>query len=176
MGLVQDIKYETLIGRGKSEKINVENVLKMLKELRNDVGSLQSSFANKNLREVLEVIEKGSYIVEGAITTRVDLREPRAVIEIYKRLSEGGCRSCINLGEEVIDAQDATIGWYCEVSDPDYNKDARGDECGCRYSGSSPKVRKYQNNPCGDWKPKFVKTLDEILKEEESLEDLKRNC
>ena len=172
MGLVTDIKYETPFGKGDSKKITPESVLEMLRAVRNDIGSLNPPFVNRSLREVLEVVESGKYTVEGTLTKKIDLREPQAVIQVYRRQSGGGCRSCVSLGRETIDAQGATSGWYCEISDPDFNKNAVGDRHGCRYSGFSPKVKEHYDNPCGDWKPKFSKPLDKILEEAELIDGI----
>ena len=90
----------------------------------------------------------------------------RKVIEVYREYSGGGCQSCISLGIETIDAQDATSGWYCKVSDPDYNQNSVGDKPRVRYEGFSPKVRKHYNNPCNSWNPVFSPKIEELLANE----------
>ena len=73
----------------------------------------------------------------------------------------------VNLGREIIDAQSATSGLYCQVSDPDYDANAIGDRLGVRYSGFSPKVKNHYDMPCDDWKPRFPQKLEEIIGKEQ---------
>ena len=63
---------------------------------------------------------------------------------------EDGCGNCEHLGRETIDAQDATPGWFCRVSDPDYD-DRSYLRIKVRYEGFSPKIRKHYRGPCEDW-------------------------
>lgn len=169
MPLLQEVKYETKMDRlgdipaGEVPKV----VLSMLHDVRDSVGKLDSSFLNAGLAKVLEVVEAGKYELNGEVSTRIDLSSAKGVIDAYRKYSEGGCQSCLNLGRETIDAQDASSGFYCEVSDPDYDKNAVGDRLGVRYSGFSPKISKHYKTPCGDdWKPRFSPKLEEIISEE----------
>jgi len=161
MALLSEVKYETDI-RGLKD-ISPESVLSMLQSVKTDIGKLDGSFADVDLTKVLEVVETGKYEVNGSISTCIDLSSAKGVIDAYKRYSEGGCQSCVSLGRETIDAQDATSGWYCRVSDPDYDANTIGDRPGVRYSGFSPKVKKHHNMPCGDWEPRFSPKLEELI-------------
>ena len=165
MPLLQEIKYEEKTGdwtNRPSEEVS-KAVLSMLHDVRDSVGKLENSFLNVSLARVLEVVESGKYELNGNVSTRINLSSAKSVINSYREYSEGGCQSCVSLGRETIDAQDATSGRYCQVSDPDFNKNAIGDELGVRHEGFSPKINKHYKNPCGDWKPKFLPTLDKLI-------------
>ena len=161
MGLVQDIKYESQI---KSfDDMTSESVYSMVKDIKDEISGLDSNFNKKTLLEVAQIIESKFYKIPKSFV-KVDLSEPAGVLESYREYSEGGCQSCINLGRETIDAQDASSGWYCRIDDPDYNKNAIGDQPGVSYSGFSPKIEKYYKNPCSSWKPRFSQTLEKLFK------------
>lgn len=163
MALMSEVKYETQI---KSlDDLNSESILLMLSDVRSNIGNIDASFSDVPLKKVLEVIENGTYEVNGIIAIRVNLKEAKGVTDAYRKYSEGGCQSCVNLGRETIDAQDASSGWYCRVSDPDFDENAIGDRPGVRYSEFSPKISKYFKSPCDDWKPRFSQNLDELIKE-----------
>ena len=165
MHLLQEVKYETKMDRlGDIPAEEVPKVvLSMLHEVRDSVGKLDSSFLHAGLARVLKVIEDGKYELNGEVSTRIDLSSAKGVIDAYRKYSEGGCQSCLNLGRETIDAQDATSGFYCSVSDPDFNKEAIGDQLGVRYEGFSPKISKHYKNPCGDWRPRFSPKLKKLI-------------
>jgi hypothetical protein len=165
MALLSEVKYETSIRGLKG--ISPDSVLSMLRDVQTDIGRVDSSFADADLTKVLAVVETGKYEVNGSVSTRIDLSSAKDVIDAYKRYSEGGCQSCVSLGRETIDAQDATSGWYCRVSDPDYDANAIGDRPGVRYSGFSPKVKKHHNMPCDNWKPRFSPRLEELIGKEQ---------
>ena len=168
MPLLQEVKYETKIKLGDIPAVEVPKVvLSMLHDVRDSVGKLNSSFLNAGLVKVLAVVETGKYELDGEVSTRIDLSSAKKVIDSYREYSEGGCQSCLNLGRETIDAQDASSGFYCRASDPDYDKNAIGDKLGVRYEGFSPKISKYYKNPCGDdWKPRFSPKLEKLISEE----------
>ena len=165
MVLLSEVKYETSIGR--LEDLSPESVISMLREVKADIGRLDSSFADSDLARVLAVVEEGKYKVNGNVSTHVDLLSARSVIYTYRKYSEGGCQSCVNLGREVIDAEDASVGLYCKKLDPDYDADAiEGPRV--RYEGSSPKIRTHYDKPCGaDWKPKFFPKLEVLVAKEQ---------
>ncbi len=156
MVLVSDVKYETRI-----KEISPEAVLSILSDIKVNIGRLESSFAEVDLARVLAVVEEGKYEIKGDISIRIDLSSAKSVINAYRRDSEGGCKSCVGLGRETIDAQDTTAGWYCRVSDSAFNVDR-----GVCYSGFSPKVNTYYNKPCDSWKPKMSPKLEELISKE----------
>ncbi len=158
---LSEIKYETRIKDLKD--ISPKAVLTMLSDVRVEIGKLDGAFANFGLARVLAVVEARKYEMNGSVSTRIDLSTAKDVIDAYRRYSEGGCQSCVSLGRETIDAQDATSGWYCRVSDPDYDAKAVGDRLGVRYEGFSPKVKKHHGTPCGSWKPIFSPKLEDII-------------
>lgn len=161
MPLLSEIKYETKIKELKD--ISPESVLAMLRDVRTNIEKLESNFAIVDLTRVLQVVESGKYELNGDILTRINLSSAKKVINAYKEHSEGGCQSCVSLGRETIDAQDATSGWYCQVSDPDCNTNARGNEHRILYEGFSPKVKKHYHAPCDSWKPRFSPKLEVLI-------------
>jgi ribosomal protein L18E len=161
MVLLSKVKYETNIKELKD--ISSDSILSMLKDVKADIRRVDDSFTDVNLVRVLAIIEKGKYLVNGSVITIIDLSSAKNVVEAYRRYSEGGCQSCINLGRETIDAQDASPGLYCRVNDPDYDANALGYRSRVSYSGFSPKVRKHHNLPCDDWKPRFLPKLEELI-------------
>ena len=165
MSLISEVKYE--INIKKLKDIHPDSVLSMLRDVRVDIGRVDSSFADVDLTKVLAVVEAGKYEINGNVSTRIDLSYAKGVIDAYRRYSEGGCQSCVSLGRETIDAQDATSGWYCQVFDPDYYVNAISDRSGVRYEGFSPKVRKHHNMPCDDWRPVFSPKLEELIGKEQ---------
>lgn len=162
MALTSTVKYETTIKDLKN--ISPESVLTILHNVRADIGRLDGSFTDVDLRKVLEIVEAGKYKVNGS-STLIDLSSAKVVIDAYRKYSEGGCQSCTSLGRETIDAQDATSGWYCQIFDPDYDAEVIGDRPGVRHSGFSPKVRRYYKTPCDDWNPRFHPKLEELIKQ-----------
>jgi len=161
MALSSEIKYETEI-KGLKD-ISPEAVLSMLRDVRVDIGRLDNYFANVDLARVLTVVEAGKYEVNGKVLTRIDLSSAKDVINAYREYSEGGCQSCTDLGRETIDAQDATSGWFCKDSDPDYNPNPRSDKPKVTYSGFSPKVRSHYEKPCDSLEPRFSPKLEVLL-------------
>jgi hypothetical protein len=156
--------YRTNIKR--FEDISPKSVILMLQDVRVYIGKLETSFAKNDLSEIVAIVESGSYKINGSVSTCVDLSSAKGVINTYREYSEGGCKSCISLGREVIDAQDATTGWYCKISDPDYDADTPAKDQRVRYEGFSPKVKEYYDAPCNSWKPKFSLKLEELIEKE----------
>ena len=167
MALLSEVKYETNIK--DLNGISPDSVLSMLMDVRADIRRVDGSFADVDLTRVLKIVQageytvKGEYTVNGSISIHINLLSAKGVIDSYKRYSEGGCDSCVNLGRETINAQDGTTGWYCQVSDPDYVTNVVTKRSEVRYSGFSPKVRMYHDKPCDDWKPKFSPKLEELI-------------
>jgi len=161
MALVSEVKHETEIK--DLEHISPEAVLSMLHDVRENIARLDGSFADVDLIRVLEVVEAGKYEMNGSVSTHIDLSSAKGIIKTYRKYSEGGCQSCVNLGEETICAQDADSGWYCQVSDPDYNGDATRGPLGVRRSGFSPKVKRHYSTPCDSWAPRFSPKLEELI-------------
>ena len=164
MTLISRVKYHAAIKR--LEDISPEAVLGMLKDVGQDIARLNRSFKDTKLAEVLKIVEQREYTIKGRVTTVVDLSSAKGIVDTYREHSEGGCHSCVSLGRETIDAQDAESGWYCGVSDRDYDRVNAGIETrhGCRYTGFSPKVKKHWKSPCDSWKPRFSPKLDELVR------------
>jgi len=163
MALLSETKYKPSIK--KLEDISSKTVLSMLQDVRADIGNLESSFANADLTKVLKIVESGSYKINGKISTYIDLSSAKGIIGAYRKYSEGGCQSCVRFGTEVLDAQDAIVGRYCIVSDPDYNIN----KIPPVREGLTPKVRKHYDNPCNSWKPKFDIKLEVLVRTESPI-------
>lgn len=163
MALVTNVKYEPLIK--KFENISPANVLNMLKDVRADIGRLDPNFANADLLTVLKAVETGKHEIKGAVSIRVNLSSAQGIIETYREYSEGGCHSCVSLGREVIDAQDAEVAWYCMVEDPGYDKIKGSYTIGCDHSGHSKKTKKHYDTPCKAHKPRFSPKLEKLIAE-----------
>jgi hypothetical protein len=161
MTLRSHVIYETKITDFKD--ISPESVLDMLNDVKRDIGKIDESFSHFSLTDVLKVIEFGSHYINGDIEICIDLSSADGIIKTYRRYSEGGCQSCVNLSREIIDAQDGSSGTYCGLEDPDYDKDSIHLPH-VKYEGFSSKVDKYYQNPCESWKPRFSPILEEIIK------------
>lgn len=163
---MQEIKYE--IGIKRLEDISPQFILSILYDIRKNIEELDSSFVNIDLVRMLAIIESGKYEINGTVSTRINLSSAKRVVDTYRKYFEGGCQSCVNFGKETIDTQDAKSGWYCKISDSDYNKDEIGNRPRVYYAGLSPKVRKHYKNPCDDWKPLFSSTIDKLIEQEQT--------
>lgn len=169
MTLTQNIAYR-FEGINSSRDISPKTILDLLKNARSDIALSNDSFGRKSLSEVLRIIESGAYELpkqSGQEPVRIiDLSEAKKHIEFYRRNSEGGCKSCLNLGIECVDNQDTDFSFYCRISDPEYNRlqaTLRGN--GCSFIGYSSKVSTHYNSPCSDCKPRFCPPLAQLVSE-----------
>ena len=160
MALVSMVKFETGIKQLKD--VNPVSVKAMLYTIRTEIGRVDPYFADRNLAEVLAVVESGTYQMNGSIAIRIDLSPAKSVIKTYREHSEGGCRSCLSLARRNIPAIDASSGLYCKVSDPDY--DTQGDRLRAHICGLSPKVKRHYESACDAWTPGFSPKLEELVK------------
>jgi len=159
MPLLSEVKYESGINNFKS--ISSQKVLSMLKDVRAEIGKLESLFNSTSLKEVLAVIEKGAYKVNGDIQIRVNLSGAKRIIEFYRENSEGGCQSCRAFTRDIFN-DDMDSFCYCDVKE-----DAEQTPKKCGYNaGFSPLIKKYYHTPCEVWNPHFSPTLDELVKRE----------
>lgn len=166
MPLLSEVKYESGIEDlwDISPAKVPEKVLAMLKDIKEEISKLDPFFITLDFGTVLKIVEKGSYKINRNIATKIDLSSAQAIIETYREYSEGGCQSCVKLGQETIDAQDGSSGHYCEVSDPQYNPNHYGGQLGVTVSGFSRKVHQHYQKPCDDWKPRFTPKLEVLIK------------
>ncbi|MBN2421514.1 hypothetical protein JXB27_04515 [Candidatus Woesearchaeota archaeon] len=154
MTLVSTVKYEPKIKSLEPTNISPKKILEMVQEIRIDMNCINPKF-NPTLKDVLKIIEKGEYELQGAISTRIDFSAAKDIIEIYRRYSEGGCQSCVSLRFDYkFD--------FCGIKEPDSERTKR--QCGYG-EGFSPTVKKHYKKPCDDWKPRFAPKLEELLKE-----------
>jgi len=139
MTLTSTVKYEPIIKKIKD--ISPESVLKMVSNVRREIGELDPSFA------------------DGRITTNLDLSSAKDIINIYRNNSEGGCKSCSDFSSDIIN-NDRDTFFYCEKKEH-YQRTPKV----CGYNiGFSPELKKYYETPCNSWKPKFSLRLEELIR------------
>ena len=157
MTLTSTVKYEPIIKKIKD--ISPESVLKMVSNVRREIGELDPSFADVDLVRVVAVIEAGKYEINGRITTNLDLSSAKDIINIYRNNSEGGCKSCSDFSSDIIN-NDRDTFFYCEKKEH-YQRTPKV----CGYNiGFSPELKKYYETPCNSWKPKFSLRLEELIR------------
>lgn len=157
MALKQIIKYESPIKKLKSEN----DILLLLENVRNDIRNLEPLFNSKSLKEVVKIIEHGSYQLPISLSSKIkqeiDLSEAQSLLKIYHFLSEGICNSCQLLEitkDEKTDEKYKFCRHYETPKSIDYGK------------GMSQKVYEgiSSNNPCENRKPIFRK-LEQVIKQ-----------
>jgi len=149
----QKLTYESSVDRINGP----EDILILLDDVRTSILQINPNFKG-DLKNIVKIVGTGIYEVNGEISKELDLSSARGLIEYFREHSEGGCQSCISLGRQTIDAQDASSGFYCQISDPDYDG-----KKGVKYAGFSPKVSRHYKNPCEVHNPFFSTTLDKLL-------------
>jgi len=158
MVLETKIEYKPEISGFKD--ISPTSVLEMLRDVRSDLGTLDPLFITKSLKEIVETVEKGEYLVQknDAINTIIDFSRAKAIINSYRTSSIKGCISCILKGNYVIDAMDADSVDYCSIIKKESYLEGP----------STEQVRRVRKNDgsCKDWDPKFPLTIEELIKHE----------
>src|SRR3989344_9090130 len=149
--LTTNVKYES--GINSRDQITPSSVKKMLCEIRDSIGKIHPPFLKLGMKEILEIVESEEYVIEGTLQTKIALKEAEAVIDEYRDMSEGGCRSCKHRIAAVADAQDGTRYHYCNA----FEKYDDGRE------GFSEMVNKHYKSPCSKWIPERAPTLDKLL-------------
>jgi hypothetical protein len=157
MVLVSELAYE--VSEEVPKELSSERVLGMLEDVKANIGEVSFPLGRMDLAGVLKIVESGTYDSKGdQITLRIDLSAAKNIVENYRRESEGGCYSCVNLTKQVIDAQDATSGTYCGKSDPDFDS-----KKGVKFCGPSSKISKYADDGCIYWESKLSPPLEVLL-------------
>jgi len=157
MVLVSRVEYE--LSNEILRELSSEMVLEMLQDIQGDIKELDSSYRDKDLINILKIVESGEYVIEGErIKIWIDLSSAKSIVEGYRRGSERGCFSCKELGKQTIDAQDGSVGYYCKQSDPDYDS-----KTGVKYSGPSPKISNHIDDACIYWQAKLSPPLEVLI-------------
>ncbi len=159
MPLLSEITYQTEIR--SFEDISPQAVLSMLEDIRAEIGKLETSFSEFALGNVLKVVEKGEYQINGDVSTLVDLSSAKEIIDSYRNYSEGGCQSCLDFGRLVLN-EDMDSFSFC-TSKEDTKKTPK--ECGYG-AGFSPELHKHYKKPCDIWKPRFSPQLEKLVGDE----------
>ncbi|MBI2661851.1 hypothetical protein HYX11_00135 [Candidatus Woesearchaeota archaeon] len=157
MVLLSKIEYEPAIKGFKD--ISPESILKMLYDVRQEIGKLEPSFADIDLLRVVAIVESGKYEINRNILTKIDLSSAKQIVNTYRNNSEGGCESCSNFSIDIIN-DNRDMFFYCDIKEH-YQRTPQ--ECG-HNNGFSPELAKYYETPCASWKPKFSPKLEELIR------------
>lgn len=149
------MRYTPEIREIKSES-EVSNVLF---SLRANLSLINKKYSYKSLKDILEIVKIGKEIIhrEGSpIQEEINLSEIRKILSNYRKLSEGGCYSCIHL--HLSKPYSDETNFYCQLKETEEDIDER--------TGKSPCVRRYeQDDSCLLIKRRFKKIEDIIFAE-----------
>jgi len=155
MPIINNLDYESTIEKIEKE----EQVIELIKDVAVNIHMLGFPVGDYNAKSILQQIEHGKYDAPKQkgdnFIHSVDLSKAQALISQYRKKSEGGCQSCMNLEKHY---EDNETYRYCNVGE---NKDFAINS----LDEVSPKVEKYFEKGCEDRKPIFSKTIEEILEE-----------
>jgi len=158
-------KYEYEICKGVEYVQNEEKkVLDLLRDVRASVALLRPDVENQRLDDILEVVEKGKWILQKKVNPEkpavelsynIDLSEAKQVIYNYRRNSEGGCQSCKNLRRFFKNMETYK---YCKIGEDESSV------LNPPVSNLSSKIEKFYKEGCGEDKEVKIKTkLEELL-------------
>jgi len=139
-----------------------EDVIELLKEVKKNIDEIYPTtkpFQKKPLKEVLEIVEKGSYtppFARYSILDEIDLLRAKNLISEYRRLSEKGCQSCKNLAKACYFNE---IFFFCELHEKEQYDNPGKINIDSNYS---PRVLQYEETGCNERQAVFRK-LEEIL-------------
>jgi hypothetical protein len=152
MVLKSKLKYEPPFNKIEKES----DIIILLDDVAVNLCSVGYPTPMVSLKEFLPVIEKGKYEVQGKDKyniVSVDLSKAQDLIQEYRRLSEGGCYSCINIGAHHPFPNETS--WYCKLSETGKTSD----------EAHSPRVEKFYKTGCDEIKHILPKTIEEVLKD-----------
>ena len=110
MSLEQPYRYKVSDGVRYTQN-EEKKVIRLLKDVRNNVSILRPDIADQRLDAILEVIEIGEWklqnlnvsnrkvldsIKQVELIYNIDLSQAKNIITQYRHDSEGGCQSCIS--------------------------------------------------------------------------------
>lgn len=138
-----------------------EDIVKLVREVKRNLGSVDCRFNDASLLDVVSVIDRGSYnhilrLLDSVVRNEIDLSVPQRMISNYRNLSGDGCRSCESYGSARISEDEGCE--FCRRYEPGF---PRTREAG--LFGMSERIKKYSEKGCSDMKPVFRK-LEEVLK------------
>jgi hypothetical protein len=144
--------------------ITPESILSMLADIQRKFRLFGINGEYPNLQEVLYLVESGEYDSnKGIVTVRFDLSSARSVVRIYRKYSEGGCKSCVRLEKGTRDSNGRAGVSYCRFSEQDYGKSPGNNGQETKYEGPSPNVKAHYRRPCEAWVPRFHLTLEDVV-------------
>jgi hypothetical protein len=162
--------YNYVISDGiKYTQNEEEKIIRLLKDVRENICLLRPDLANQELDTVLEAIEKGEWNLQNLnipgkelfdpikqieVNYHIDLSQAKEIIDNYRHFSEGGCRPCINL---INFPKDMETCQYCKIGE---NEDSLKDT---NVSNKSPKVQEFYKRGCDDRCPVLKRRLEEVL-------------
>ena len=158
-------KYEYEICKGVEYVQNEEKkVLDLLRDVRASVALLRPDVENQRLDDILEVVEKGKWILQKKVNPEkpavelsynIDLSEAKQLIDDYRKNSEGGCQSCKNLRRFFKNMETYK---YCKIGEDESSV------LNPPVSNLSSKIEKFYKEGCGEDKEVKIKTkLEELL-------------
>ena len=101
MVLEQEIKYKVCDGVRYTQNPETK-ILNLLRDVRASAAILKPILSNHRLDTILEVVERGYWIIENkvnpkeplvALNYNVDLSQATNLVRQYRHDSEGGCQS-----------------------------------------------------------------------------------
>jgi len=161
MVLEQEIKYKVCDGVRYTQNPETK-ILNLLRDVRASAAILKPILSNHRLDTILEVVERGYWIIENkvnpkeplvALNYNVDLSQATNLVRQYRHDSEGGCQSCKAI-RHYMPFQDEHV-LYCSK----YEKQDVTD------SGHSPRIEKFSKTGCNDKEQILGRKLEEVLKE-----------
>jgi hypothetical protein len=127
-----------------SERVTVDGkgIVSLLKDVGADIIEF-GKLKHLPVEQILLLIEQGKFETpshyfqgKGTLLKRLDLSAAKAIVDTYKRNSEGGCQSCV-YRKPVSDEG----GEYCDIYEILKNQDVRN-------MGKSPCLNQYWEKGC----------------------------
>jgi hypothetical protein len=167
MVLEQEIKYKVCdeVRYTQSEEAKIIN---LLKDVRRSVAILKPVLSNHRLDTILEVIERGNWIIQDkvnpkeplvALNYNVDLSEAKNLVGQYRQHSEGGCQSCKAI-RHYMPFQGDYFKYCSKVEDEEFAKSNWSN-----HNSASSTIRKFYPTGCDDKEPIHKRKLEEVLKD-----------
>jgi hypothetical protein len=165
MVLEQEIKYK-VCDEVRYTQNEESKILNLLRDVRASVALLRPDMTNQRLDAILEVVEKGEWIIEDkvnpkeplvALNYNIDLSEANNLVRQYRQHSEGGCQSC--LSRKIYSPMQGESFTYCNMRETE----AFAKENWTINISKSPRIEKFSKTGCDDKTPILKRKLEEVL-------------
>ena len=145
-----------------------EKVIRLLKDVRDNVSLLRPDLEKQRLEIILEVVEKGKWELQDLnvpntksldslkqieLIYNIDLSQAKNIIAQYRHDSEGGCESCVKRGHYMPFSDEHVF--FCSKYESPEKLDF----------GNSPRRIKFNETGCDEKEPILKRKLEEVLKE-----------